>query len=95
MDQHFGKFKFRSGNIPFTIFGPFDQKTDVLFKDTTDSFKTSYEIANNTKFERNIESFYTTLLNDNSQYCSNSAHYLININFMYMLAVSLIALNIL
>lgn len=70
MDNHFGKEKFRSGNIPFTMFGPFDQKSNVLFRDTTDGLKTSYEFMKVTKFERNLESFMDIATN---QYCSNFA----------------------
>lgn len=69
MDNHFGKEKFRSGNIPFTMFGPFDQKSNVLFKDATDGLKTKYEILHISKFERNLESFVDTAT---QQYCSHS-----------------------
>jgi hypothetical protein len=70
MDIHFGKYKFKSGNIPFTLFGPFDQKTNVLFKDATDEFKTNYEMQATT-FDRNLEVFYSEL-NAKPQYCSGS-----------------------
>lgn len=58
MDNHFGKHKYRSGNIPFTLFGPFDQKQNVLFKDSTDGLKTKFEFTRITNFERNLESYF-------------------------------------
>lgn len=70
MDNHFGKKKFRSGNIPFTMFGPFDQKTNVLFKDNTDSLKTTYELMKVSNFPRNLESFLENLVN---QQCNDSS----------------------
>lgn len=62
MDNHFGKQKYRSGNIPFTMFGPFDQKANILFKDATDSLKTKYEFTRITNFERNLENYFDSLL---------------------------------
>lgn len=70
MDNHFGKQKFKSGNIPFTMFGPFDQKMNVLFKDSTDSLKTKYELSKISNFERSLESFYDERLRDDRPYCS-------------------------
>lgn len=84
MDVHFGKYKFKSGNIPFTLFGKFDDKTDVLFKDSTDNLKTDYEIVQKTKFDRNLEEFYDRLLLTPAQ-CSNG----INLNALSV--VTLIA----
>lgn len=72
MDNHFGKQKFKSGNIPFTMFGPFDQKMNVLFKDSTDSLKTKYELSKISNFERSLESFYDERLRDDRPYCSNA-----------------------
>lgn len=70
MDKHFGKQeKFRSGNIPFTMFGPFDQKSNVLFKDATDNLKTKFEFKSVSNFERNLESFYDDVFEGN-QHCS-------------------------
>lgn len=71
MDNHFGKRKFRSGNIPFTMFGPFDQKENVLFKDSTDGLKTKYEFTKISNFERNLESHLDSVL-ENIQYCNLS-----------------------
>lgn len=71
MDNHFGKQKFRSGNIPFTLFGPFDQKTDVLFKDSTDSLKTKFEFTRTIKIERNLEEYFDGVL-VTEKYCSSS-----------------------
>lgn len=70
MDNHFGKQKFRSGNIPFTMFGPFDQKSNVLFKDTTDNLKTKYEFNKVSNFERNLEDFYEAVL-EGRQHCTS------------------------
>lgn len=69
MDVHFGKYKFKSGNIPFTLFGKFDDKTDVLFRDSTDNLKTFYEIVHKSKFDKSLEMFYERLKLDN-QVCS-------------------------
>jgi hypothetical protein len=71
MDNHFGKQKFRSGNIPFTLFGPFDQKSNVLFKDSTDGLKTKYEMSKAT-FERGLENYFDSL-KENYQYCESSS----------------------
>ncbi len=70
MDAHFGKYKFKSGNIPFTLFGTFDDKTNVLFKDTTDSLKTEFEIVHKSKFERNSEEFYKKIRFQDPVECS-------------------------
>lgn len=72
MDYHFGKKKFRSGNIPFTMFGPFDQKPNVLFRDKTDLLKTKYELMKVTYFPRNIENYLEYLIGNNQQ-CKNSS----------------------
>lgn len=80
MDYHFGKYKFRSGNIPFTIFGPFDQKQNVLFKDTTDGFKTPLEAEKYTKFERSLETFYRKYQAADMQFCQNSSS-IVKLNF--------------
>jgi hypothetical protein len=89
MDYYFGKYRFRSGNIPFTLFGPFDQKTDVLFKDSTDGFKTEYEIVNHAKFDRSIETFYSQIFNENPEQCS-SARSPLGVHFIYLLTAAII-----
>ncbi|KAL7037648.1 hypothetical protein ACKWTF_009312 [Chironomus riparius] len=73
MDYNFGKHKFRSGNIPFTMFGPFDKKENVLFKDATDGFRTPKEIKNYVKFDKNLEKFYSKLQSDDLKYCSHAS----------------------
>lgn len=70
MDNHFGKQKFRSGNIPFTMFGLFDQKSNILFKDSTDGLKTKFEFIKSS-FERNLENFFENIV-DEHQYCNHS-----------------------
>lgn len=93
MDNHFGKQKFKSGNIPFTMFGPFDQKTNVLFKDATDSLKTKYELSKISNFERNLENFYDELLKDEHQYCNSSqSHYKSSLTFLVTFVLSAISL---
>lgn len=72
MDNHFGKKKFRSGNIPFTMFGPFDQKQNVLFKDSTDGLKTKFEFMKVSNFQRNVENYLEQLANSQQQ-CSASS----------------------
>lgn len=71
MDNHFGKQKFRSGNIPFTLFGPFDQKSNVLFKDSTDGLKTKYEFNKIQVFGKNLEDLIDNIL-QNDRLCSAS-----------------------
>lgn len=83
MDYNFGKHKFRSGNIPFTMFGPFDKRENVLFKDVTDGFKTPKEIKNYVKFDKNLEKFYSKLQSDDLQYCSHASSL---VKFNYSLA---------
>lgn len=73
MDYNFGKHKFRSGNIPFTMFGPFDKKKNVLFQDVTDGFRTPKEIKNYVKFDKSLEKFYSKLQSDDLQYCSHAS----------------------
>jgi hypothetical protein len=84
MNNHFGKYKYRSGNIPFTLFGPFDEKRNVLFKDTTDDFKTNYEIRNYAKFDNNLEVFYGKYLADNLDNCQNSGHISTKISLIFV-----------
>lgn len=55
MDSHFGKRIFRSGNIPFTLFGLYDRQHDVLFRDSTDSLATKLEIVKKRPYDRNLE----------------------------------------
>lgn len=93
MDIHFGKFKFRSGNIPFTLFGKFDDKTDVLFKDSTDNFKTDFEIRNMTKFERNVEEFYDGILKNPLPQCSMGNNFS-SLNSMILIAVLVVKILI-
>lgn len=92
MDNHFGKYKFKSGNIPFTLFGKFDDKTDVLFKDSTDNFKTNYEILHKTKFERNVEAFYDDLIKSPSQCSRGNNFYIFNqtLTFSVLLVIFLL-----
>lgn len=93
MDIHFGKFKFRSGNIPFTLFGKFDDKTDVLFKDATDNFKTDFEIRNMTKFDGNVEEFYDDILKQPPPQCSMGSNFC-SLNSMILIAVLLVSIII-
>jgi hypothetical protein len=90
MDYHFGKKKFRSGNIPFTMFGEFDQKKNILFKDKTDLLKTKYELMKVTNFPRNIENYLEYLLN-NFQQCTNSSS---TLKSLYTIATVLILCGI-
>lgn len=87
MDNHFGKQKFRSGNIPFSMFGPFDQKSNVLFKDSTDSLKTKYEIGKVTNFERGLESYLNEII-DSTQFCSGS--HSVHISFVTFVIIALL-----
>lgn len=89
MDNHFGKKKFRSGNIPFTMFGEFDQKANVLFKDSTDGLKTKYELMKISNFERNLEGHFDNVL-ETVQYCNSSHNLHPSRFFVYSLFTMLI-----
>jgi hypothetical protein len=89
MDYHFGKKKFRSGNIPFTMFGPFDQKSNVLFHDKTDLLKTKYELTKVMNFPRSLESHIEHLLNTRQQ-CTHSSSSSIHMSIVCSIAVLLL-----
>jgi hypothetical protein len=88
MDNHFGKQKFRSGNIPFTMFGPFDQKADILFKDSTDGLRTNYEFTKVVKFDRNLEDFFNGIAD--TTYCSDSSRRQRNFSLLTLSAMVVI-----
>ena len=62
MDKLFGKH-YKAHTIPFTLFGPFDKKNNVLFRDTTDSLKSKNELAK-VKLEKNLEEIYENMLTE-------------------------------
>lgn len=62
MDAHFGKRNFRSGNIPFTLFGPFDRQHNVLFRDASDSFATKFDVGQKRTHDRNLEDHIDELI---------------------------------
>ena len=86
MDYHFGKRNFRSGNIPFTMFGQFDQKQNILFHSKTDKLKTKYELRKVENFPRSIENYLEYLLNSNQQ-CFNKSSSFHNSNISVILIV--------
>lgn len=94
MDNHFGKQKFRSGNIPFTMFGPFDQKADILFKDTTDGLRTKFEFTQVVKFDRNLEDFFDGIADTTEQYCSDSTRSHRNISLLSLSAFAVILIRL-
>lgn len=51
------------------MFGPFDQKTNVLFNDATDMLKTKFEFMKISNLERNLESHLESVMQE-SQMCS-------------------------
>lgn len=57
MDKIFGK-EYQGHTIPFSMYGPFDNKNNIIFRDSTDSLKTRQELRKNPKFDRNLEDFY-------------------------------------
>jgi hypothetical protein len=57
MDRIFGT-QYLGHTIPFSLYGPFDNKNNVIFRDTTDSLKTNQELKRNPRFERNLQEFY-------------------------------------
>ena len=87
MDYHFGKRNFRSGNIPFTMFGQFDQKQNVLFHSKTDKLKTKYELQKVANFPRNIENYLEYLLNS-KQRCFNQSSSIHN-SVIYVISIVL------
>ena len=91
MDNHFGKQKFRSGNIPFTLFGPFDQKSNVLFKDATDGLKTNYEFNKIKVFKRNLEEHIDNVL-QSDQLCNYSSHLKISKVLIFLFTISSVIL---
>lgn len=44
MDKLFGK-QYKTNTIPFTMFGPFDRQTNVMFRDTTDGLRSEVEMG--------------------------------------------------
>lgn len=59
MDKLFGKH-YKAHTIPFSLFGPFDKKNNVIFRDSTDSLKSKNDLAK-VKLERNLEEIYDTM----------------------------------
>lgn len=57
MEKLFGKH-YKSHTIPFTLFGPFDQKNNIMFRDQTDELRLFSELQND-KFPRLMESAYS------------------------------------
>lgn len=57
MDQLFGK-QYKSHTIPFSMFGPFDRKNNVIFRDTTDGLRGRIELEKD-KFPRLMEQSFT------------------------------------
>lgn len=94
MDNHFGKQKFRSGNIPFTLFGPFDQKSNVLFMDSTDGLKTKFEFNKIKVFGRNLEDHLDSV-QQSHQICSLSNRIQsLKLSSLVFTAISLIVVQI-
>lgn len=58
MDKLFGK-QHRSHTMPFTMFGPFDKKNNVMFRDSTDSLRGLTELEKD-KSKRLLENTYTS-----------------------------------
>lgn len=61
MDQLFGK-QYKSHTIPFSMFGPFDRKNNVIFRDTTDGLRGRMELEKD-KFPRLMEQSFTKYAN--------------------------------
>lgn len=59
MDKLFGKH-YKAHTIPFTLFGPFDKKNNVIFRDSTDSLKSKNDLSK-VKLERNLEEIYESM----------------------------------
>lgn len=57
MDKSFGK-NYQGHTLPFTMYGPFDNKNNIIFRDGTDSLKTNHELKKHPRFDRNLDLFY-------------------------------------
>lgn len=89
MDMHFGKRTFRSGNIPFTLYGQFDRQRDVIFRDSTDSLATKFEIVKKRPYDLNLEDHIADLVrNEEKLNCQSNATFYRANSFV----ISLIAL---
>lgn len=63
MDLLFGK-QYKSHTIPFTMFGPFDRKNNVMFRDATDGLRSLVEVQKD-KVPRLMETEYGQYANAN------------------------------
>lgn len=70
MDKLFGK-QYQTHTTPFSLFGPFDRKNNVMFRDTTDGLRGITEIVKD-KLPRLLERSITQYAN--SPYCAITAN---------------------
>lgn len=70
MDRLFGKF-YKTQTTPFTMFGPFDKKNNVMFRDKTDGLRGATDLKTD-RAARIMEDIFDNYVND--KYPVNSAN---------------------
>lgn len=88
MDQLFGK-QYKSHTIPFSMFGPFDRKNNVIFRDSTDGLRGRIELEKD-KFPRLMEQSFTEYANAKCQVSMGSAHRMSMSQTMVLLVIILV-----
>lgn len=90
MEMHFGKQKFRSGNVPFRLFAPFDNRNNILFHDSTDEILTKSNFINR-KIDRNLEKYLNDIIKNYQKLnCNNSSLNLTTNHFSVILTLIII-----
>jgi hypothetical protein len=85
MDRLFGK-QVKSQTIPFTMFGPFDRRTNVMFRDTTDGLRGMSELKRDKMF-RDLEQTYVNFISRQCKPQSGSANGLFIIKSMILVSI--------
>lgn len=81
MERLFGK-NYESHTIPFTMFGPFDKKNNVMFNDKTESLRGLVELEKD-RMPRLLEKMYTAYAT--KKYCSPNSSYQVRPEIYYIL----------
>lgn len=71
MDRLFGK-QYKSQSAPFTLFGPFDKRSNVMFRDVTDGLRGITELVKD-KIPRNLEDTYLHFVHKKCQIAATGA----------------------
>lgn len=88
MERLFGK-NYESHTIPFTMFGPFDKKNNVMFHDQTESLRGLVELEKD-RMPRLLETMYSTYAA--KKHCPPNSAGLTRSTFYYVL-VAIVALH--